>query len=66
MLLLDEPFGMLDSLTRMELQEVLLEILVRDKVTTLMITHDVDEALFMSDKRRDDDQWPASTCWQSL
>jgi len=50
MLLLDEPFGMLDSLTRMELQEVLLEILMRDKVTTLMITHDVDEALFMSDR----------------
>ncbi len=50
MLLLDEPFGMLDSLTRMELQEILLEILVRDKVTTLMITHDVDEALFMSDR----------------
>lgn len=50
MLLLDEPFGMLDSLTRMELQEVLLEILLRDKVTTMMITHDVDEALFMSDR----------------
>lgn len=50
MLLLDEPFGMLDSLTRMELQEVLLEILQRDKVTTLMVTHDVDEALFMSDR----------------
>ncbi|TWU57466.1 ABC transporter ATP-binding protein [Rubripirellula reticaptiva] len=50
MLLLDEPFGMLDSLTRMELQEILLEILKRDKITTLMITHDVDEALFMSDR----------------
>lgn len=50
MLLLDEPFGMLDSLTRMELQEILLEILTRDRVTTLMITHDVDEALFMSDR----------------
>lgn len=50
MLLLDEPFGMLDSLTRMELQEILLEILIRDQVTTLMITHDVDEALFMSDR----------------
>ena len=50
MLLLDEPFGMLDSLTRMELQEILLEILIRDRVTTLMITHDVDEALFMSDR----------------
>ncbi|MEM8736129.1 MAG: nitrate ABC transporter ATP-binding protein [Planctomycetota bacterium] len=50
MLLLDEPFGMLDSLTRMELQEVLLDILQRDRVTTMMITHDVDEALFMSDR----------------
>ena len=50
MLLLDEPFGMLDSLTRMELQEVLLELLARDQKTTLMVTHDVDEALFMSDR----------------
>jgi ABC-type nitrate/sulfonate/bicarbonate transport system ATPase subunit len=50
MLLLDEPFGMLDSLTRMELQEVLMELLARDQKTTLMVTHDVDEALFMSDR----------------
>lgn len=50
MLLLDEPFGMLDSLTRMELQEVLLELLAREKMTTLMVTHDVDEALFLSDR----------------
>jgi nitrate ABC transporter ATP-binding subunit len=50
MLLLDEPFGMLDSLTRMELQEVLLELLAKDHKTTLMVTHDVDEALFMSDR----------------
>jgi nitrate/nitrite transport system ATP-binding protein len=50
MLLLDEPFGMLDSLTRMELQEVLLELLAREKKTTLMVTHEVDEALFMSDR----------------
>ena len=50
MLLLDEPFGMLDALTRMELQEVLLELLARDQKTTLMVTHDVDEALFMSDR----------------
>lgn len=50
MLLLDEPFGMLDSLTRMELQEVLLELLAREHKTTLMVTHDVDEALFMSDR----------------
>jgi len=50
MLLLDEPFGMLDSLTRMELQEVLLNLLQRDAKTALMVTHDVDEALYLSDR----------------
>ena len=50
MLLLDEPFGRLDSLTRMELQDVMLEILNREHITTLLITHDVDEAIFMSDR----------------
>jgi nitrate ABC transporter ATP-binding subunit len=50
MLLLDEPFGMLDSLTKMELQEVLLELWRRNKLTTLMVTHDVDEAIFLSDR----------------
>lgn len=50
MLLLDEPFGMLDSLTRMELQEVLLQLWRRDRKTALMVTHDVDEALFLSDR----------------
>jgi len=50
MLLLDEPFGMLDSLTRMELQEMLLQILDRDRITALMVTHDVDEALFVADR----------------
>ncbi len=50
MLLLDEPFGMLDSLTRMELQQVLLELWRKDKKTALMVTHDVDEALFLSDR----------------
>lgn len=50
MLLLDEPFGMLDSLTRAELQEVLLELWEREQITALMITHDVDEALFLSDR----------------
>ena len=49
-LLLDEPFGMLDALTRMELQQVLLELWRRDKKTALMVTHDVDEALFLSDR----------------
>lgn len=50
MLLLDEPFGMLDSLTRMELQQVLIELWRKDKKTALMVTHDVDEALFLSDR----------------
>ncbi len=50
MLLLDEPFGMLDSLTRMELQEVLGGILERDGKTALMVTHDVDEALYLADR----------------
>jgi nitrate/nitrite transport system ATP-binding protein len=50
MLLLDEPFGMLDSLTRYELQQVLLQLWRRNKVTALMVTHDVDEALFLSDR----------------
>ena len=50
MLLLDEPFGMLDSLTRFELQQVLLDLWSRDQKTALMVTHDVDEALFLADR----------------
>jgi nitrate ABC transporter ATP-binding subunit len=50
MLLLDEPFGMLDSLTKFELQEVLLALWRKDRKTALMVTHDVDEALFLSDR----------------
>ncbi|MBX3434620.1 MAG: nitrate ABC transporter ATP-binding protein [Pirellulales bacterium] len=50
LLLLDEPFGRLDSLTRMELQDVVLRILDRERITTMIITHDVDEALYMSDR----------------
>jgi nitrate/nitrite transport system ATP-binding protein len=49
-LLLDEPFGMLDSLTRFELQQVLLDLWRKDRKTALMVTHDVDEALFLSDR----------------
>ncbi len=49
-LLLDEPFGMLDSLTRVELQEVLLEVWYTEKITAVMVTHDVDEAIFLSDR----------------
>lgn len=50
MLLLDEPFGKLDSLTRMDLQETVLKLLDQHRITTMMITHDVDEAIFMSDR----------------
>lgn len=50
LLLLDEPFGMLDSLTRAELQEVLLEVWQQEKITAVLVTHDVDEALFLSDR----------------
>lgn len=50
MLLLDEPFGRLDSLTRMELQETLLDLLQQFDMTAMMVTHDVDEAMFLSDR----------------
>src|SRR6266540_2784026 len=50
MLLLDEPFGMLDTLTRFELQEVLMDLWQRNHITAFMVTHDVDEALFLADR----------------
>jgi nitrate/nitrite transport system ATP-binding protein len=49
-LLLDEPFGMLDSLTRAELQEVLMEVWGKEQITAVMVTHDVDEAIYLSDR----------------
>ncbi|WP_045825104.1 ABC transporter ATP-binding protein [Teredinibacter turnerae] len=50
LLLLDEPFGMLDSLTRWELQEVLMEVWKRTQVTAICVTHDVDEAILLADR----------------
>ena len=50
LLLLDEPFGMLDSLTRWELQEVLMEVWLRTKFTAICVTHDVDEAILLADR----------------
>ncbi|MEM9629032.1 MAG: nitrate ABC transporter ATP-binding protein [Pseudomonadota bacterium] len=50
LLLLDEPFGMLDSLTRWDLQEVLMEVWSRTKVTAICVTHDVDEAILLADR----------------
>jgi nitrate ABC transporter ATP-binding subunit len=49
-LILDEPFGALDPITREELQEELLKIWTDHRVTVLMITHDIDEALFLGDR----------------
>lgn len=50
LLLLDEPFGMLDSLTRWDLQAVLMEVWERTNVTAILVTHDVDEAILMADR----------------
>jgi nitrate/nitrite transport system ATP-binding protein len=49
-LILDEPFGALDALTKEELQDELLQIWRSHKVTVLMITHDIDEALYLADR----------------
>ncbi len=66
MLLLDEPFGRLDSLTRMELQDVILSILDREQITTMVITHDVDEAIYMSNRICMMTNGPAATVGQVL
>lgn len=50
LLLLDEPFGMLDSLTRWELQDVLMDVWTRTQVTAICVTHDVDEAILLADR----------------
>ncbi|MDR3411140.1 MAG: nitrate ABC transporter ATP-binding protein [Formivibrio sp.] len=50
LLLLDEPFGMLDSLTRWDLQEVLMEVWAKAQLTAMMVTHDVDEAIMLADR----------------
>jgi len=50
LLLLDEPFGMLDALTRWDLQEVLMDVLRRTRITAICVTHDVDEAILVADR----------------
>ena len=49
-LLLDEPFSQLDSLTRFDLQDILLRVWERSGKTVVMVTHDVDEALYLADR----------------
>jgi len=66
LLLLDEPFGMLDSLTRAELQQVLIDLWQKDRKTALMVTHDVDEALFLSDRVVMMTSGPAATVGEIL
>jgi nitrate/nitrite transport system ATP-binding protein len=65
-LLLDEPFGRLDSLTRMELQDVILEILDREKITTVLVSHDVDEVVFLCDRVVMMTNGPAATIGEVL
>jgi NitT/TauT family transport system ATP-binding protein len=49
-LLLDEPFSAVDALTRLELQALVIELWQQQKLTIVMVTHDVDEAVFMADR----------------
>ena len=65
-LLLDEPFGALDALTRARLQDELLEIVARTRSTTVMVTHDVDEAVLLSDRIVMMTNGPAATIGEVL
>lgn len=65
-LLMDEPFGALDALTRAHLQDELLKIVANTKSTVLMVTHDVDEAVLLSDKIVMMTNGPAATVGEIL
>jgi nitrate/nitrite transport system ATP-binding protein len=66
MLLLDEPFGALDALTRAKLQDELMNIVATTKATVLMVTHDVDEAVLLSDRIVMMTNGPAATIGEIL
>ena len=63
---LDEPFGALDALTRARLQDELLGIVARTRSTTVMVTHDVDEAVLLSDRIVTMTNGPAATIGEIL
>jgi nitrate ABC transporter ATP-binding subunit len=65
-LILDEPFGALDPITKEELQEELLDIWREHRTTVLMITHDIDEALFLADRVVMMTNGPAATIGEIL
>ncbi len=65
-LLMDEPFGALDALTRARLQDELLKIVARTQSTTVMVTHDVDEAVLLSDRIVMMTNGPAATIGEIL
>jgi nitrate/nitrite transport system ATP-binding protein len=66
LLLLDEPFSLLDALTRMELQDELMTLWERTRRTVIMVTHDVDEALLLADRIVLMTSGPAATVGQIL
>jgi len=65
-LLLDEPFSLLDALTRMELQDELMRLWEEDRKTVVMVTHDVDEALLLADRVVMMTSGPAATVGEIL
>jgi NitT/TauT family transport system ATP-binding protein len=65
-LLMDEPFGALDALTRAHLQDELLKIVQRTQSTVVMVTHDVDEAVLLSDRIVMMTNGPAATIGEIL
>ncbi len=65
-LLMDEPFGALDALTRAHLQDELIKIVARTRSTVVMVTHDVDEAVLLADRIVMMTNGPAATVGEIL